>query len=79
MIPFRQRMLEDTQVRNLSPHTARLRRERRPVRPVLWALAGGLGPGGDSHLQVYLIRELDLAPSSLEIAVCLVAGRDLNP
>jgi Phage integrase, N-terminal SAM-like domain len=71
MTPLRQRMLEDMQVRNLSPHTqptyvenvARFARHfgRSPV---------DLGPEEIRTYQVYLIRERRLAPSSLEIAVC---------
>ena len=68
---LRQRMLEDMQVRNLSPNTqrayvesvARIARHcgRSPV---------DLGPEEIRAYQVYLIRERHLAPSSLEIAVC---------
>ena len=69
--PLRQRMLEDMQVRNLSPHTQRAYIEnvarfarhfgRSPVE---------LGPEEIRSFQVYLTRERKLAPSSLGIAVC---------
>ncbi len=71
MTPLRQRMLEDMQVRNLSPHTqrayignvARFSRHfgRSPAE---------LGPEEIRTYQVYLVRERTLAPSSVEIAVC---------
>ena len=71
MTPLRQRMVEDMQVRNLSPNTQRAYIEnvarfarhcgRSPV---------DLGPEEIRAYQVYLIRERHLAPSSLEIAVC---------
>src|SRR5947207_15826666 len=51
MTPLRERMLEDMQIpQSVSTDTGRLRRARRPVRAALWALAGGLGPGGAAHL-----------------------------
>ena len=71
MTPLRQRMREDMQVRNLSPHTQRAYIEnvarfarhfgRSPVE---------LGPEEIRSYQVYLTRERKLAPSSLGIAVC---------
>ena len=71
MTPLRQRMREDMQVRNLSPHTQRAYIEnvarfarhfgRSPVE---------LGPEEIHSYQVYLTRERKLAPSSLGIAVC---------
>src|SRR5438876_4687546 len=71
MTPLRQRMREDMQVRNLSPHTQRAYIEhvarfarhfgRSPVE---------LGPEEMRRYQVYLTRERKLAPSSLGIAVC---------
>ena len=71
MTPLRQRMLEDMQVRNLSPNTqhayidnvARFARHfgRSPA---------DVGPEEIRRYQVYLVRERHLAPSSLEIAVC---------
>jgi site-specific recombinase XerD len=71
MTPLRQRMIEDMQVRNLSPNTqrayldnvARFARHfgRSPV---------DLGPEQIRAYQVYLVRDRHLAPSSLEIAVC---------
>ena len=70
MTPLRQRMREDMQVRNLSPHTQRAYIEnvarfarhfgRSPVE---------LGPEEIHSYQVYLTRERKLAPSSLGIAV----------
>ena len=71
MTPLRQRLLEDLQVRNLSPHTQRayienVARFARHVgrSPADW------GPEEIRAYQVYLTRERKLAPSSLEIAVC---------
>jgi integrase/recombinase XerD len=71
MTPLRQRMREDMQVRNLSPHTQRAYIEnvarfarhfgRSPVE---------LGPEEIRSYQVYLTRDRKLAPSSLGIAVC---------
>ena len=71
MTALRQRMLEDMQVRNLSPHT-----QRAYVETVArFARYFGRSPaelGRDEirTYQVYLVRERKLAPSSLEIAVC---------
>jgi integrase/recombinase XerD len=69
--PHRQRMLEDMQVRNLSPHTQRAYVENvaRFARHFGRSPAD-LGPEEIRSYQVYLIRERHLAPSSLEIAVC---------
>ena len=71
MTALRQRMLEDMQVRNLSPHTQRAYVEnvarfaryfgRSPAK---------LGPDEIRTYQVYLTCQRKLAPSSLEIAVC---------
>jgi integrase/recombinase XerD len=71
MTPLRQRMLEDMQVRNLSPHTQRAYVENvaRFARHFGRSPAD-LGPEEIRTYQVYLIRERHLAPSSLEIAVC---------
>ncbi len=71
MTPLRQRMLEDMQVRNLSPHTQRAYVETvaRFARHFRRSPAD-LGPEEIRTYQVYLIRERHLAPSSLEIAVC---------
>ena len=71
MTPLRQRMLEDMQVRNLSPNTQRayLENVARFARHFGRSPAA-LGPEEIRTYQVYLIRERKLAPSSLEIAVC---------
>lgn len=71
MTPLRQRMLEDMQVRNLSPHTQRayLENVARFARYFRRSPAD-LGPEEIRTYQVYLIRERHLAPSSIEIAVC---------
>ena len=71
MTPLRQRMLEDMQVRNLSPHTQRAyvdtvaRVARHFGRsPAL------LGPEEIPAYQVYVTQERKPAPSSLVIAAC---------
>ena len=71
MTPLRQRMLEDVQVRNLSPHTQRayvdtVARFARHFgqSPAL------LGPEEIRAYLVYLTTEKQLAPSSVLIAVC---------
>jgi integrase/recombinase XerD len=71
MTPLRQRMREDMQVRNLSPHTQRAYIENvaRFARHFGRSPAD-LGPEEIRTYQVYLIQERHLAPSSLEIAVC---------
>ena len=71
MTPLRQRMLEDMQIRNLSPHTQRAYVENvaRFARH-LGRSPADLGPEEIRTYQVYLIRERHLAPSSHEIAVC---------
>jgi len=71
MTPLRQRMLEDMQVRNLSPHTQRADIENvaRFARHFGRSPAD-LGPEEIRTYQVYLIRERTLAPSSVEIAIC---------
>ena len=71
MTALRQRMLEDMQVRNLSPHTQRAYIENvaRFARHFGRSPAA-LGPEEIRTYQLYLIRERKLAPSSLEIAVC---------
>ena len=71
MTALRQRMLEDMQIRNLSPHTQRAYVEnvarfarhfhRSPT---------ALGPEEIRTYQVYLTCQKKLAPSSIEIAVC---------
>jgi integrase/recombinase XerD len=71
MTPLRQRMLEDMQIRNLSPHTQRAYVENvaRFARHFGRSPAD-LGPEEIRTYQVYLIRERHLAPGSLEVAVC---------
>jgi site-specific recombinase XerD len=64
-------MLEDMQVRNLSPHTQRAYIESvtRFARHFGRSPAD-LGAEAIRTYQVYLVRERHLAPSSIEIAVC---------
>lgn len=71
MTPLRQRMHEDMQVRNLSPHTQRAYVESvaRFAR-YFGRSPADLGPDDIRTYQVYLTCERKLAPSSLEIAVC---------
>ena len=71
MTPLRQRMVEDMQVRNLSPNTQRAYIESvaRFARHFGRSPAD-LGPDDIRTYQVYLVQERKLAPSSLEIAVC---------
>ena len=71
MTPLRQRMLEDMQIRNLSPDTQRayiesIARFARHFRQS----PTELGPDEIRTYQVYLTRERKLAPSSVGIAVC---------
>lgn len=70
MSPLRRRMIEDMQVRNLSPHTQRAYIEQvsRFARhfgtsPVM------LGPEEIRTYQIYLTNERRLAPSSIQIAI----------
>jgi len=71
MTPLRQRMIEDMQVRNLSPHTQRayLETVARFARHFGRSPAV-LGPEQIRAYQVYLTQERKLAPSSLGIAAC---------
>ena len=71
MTALRQRMLEDMQIRNLSPHTQRAYVENvaRFAR-YFGRSPAELGPDEIRTYQVYLTRQRKLAPSSLEIAVC---------
>ena len=70
MTPLRQRMIEDMQVRNLSPHT-----QASYVQQVLLFARHfnqspeALGPEQIRAYQVYLTNEKKLAPSSILIAV----------
>jgi integrase/recombinase XerD len=70
MTALRQRMIEDMQVRNLSPHT-----QRAYVQQVsLFARHFGrspteLGPDEIRTYQLYLINERKLAPSTVQIAI----------
>ena len=70
MTSLRQRMLEDMQVRNLSPHTqdAYLQQVSRFARHFGQSPAG-LGPEEIRAYQVYLTNEKQLAPRSILIAV----------
>jgi len=70
MTLLRQRMLEDMQVRNLSPHTQRsyLEQGSRFARH-FGQSPDGLGPEEIRAYQVYLTNEKQLAPSSILIAV----------
>ncbi len=70
MTPLRQRMTEDMQVRNLSPHT----RSTYLLQVSLFARhfhqsPAALGPEEIRSYQVYLTNEKKLAPSSILIAV----------
>ncbi len=70
MTPLRQRMTEDMQVRNLSPHT----RSTYLLQVSLFARhfhqsPEALGPEEIRSYQVYLTNEKKLAPSSILIAV----------
>ena len=71
MPPLRQRMLEDMQVRNLSPHTQRAYVENvsKFARHVGRSPAV-LGPEEIRVYLVYLTTEKQLAPRSVVIAVC---------
>jgi hypothetical protein len=70
MTVLRQRMTEDMQVRNLSPHT-----QRAYIQHVsLFARHFGkspavLGPEEIRAYQLYLTNERKLAPSSIQIAI----------
>jgi integrase/recombinase XerD len=70
MTPLRQRMMEDMQVRNLSPHT----QSTYVLQVSLFARYFGkppdqLGPEAIRSYQVYLTNEKKLAPASILIAV----------
>ena len=73
MTPLRQRMLEDMQVRHLSPHTQRSYVEHvsRFARHVGRSPAH-VGPEAIRAYQLYLTNEKRLAPSSIIITVAAV-------
>jgi|SRR5271169_3244113 site-specific recombinase XerD len=70
MSPLRQRMIEDMQVRNLSPHTQRAYIEQvsRFARYFVKSPAM-LGTEEIRTYQIYLANERKLAPSSIQIAI----------
>jgi integrase/recombinase XerD len=70
MSPLRRRMLEDMQVRNLSPHTQRAYIEQvaRFAR-YFGRSPATLGPEDIRLYQIYLANERRLSPSSIQIAV----------
>jgi site-specific recombinase XerD len=70
MSPLRQRMIEDMQVRNLSPHTLQAYTEQvsRFARHFGKSPAV-LGPEDIRTYQIYLANERRLAPSSIQIAI----------
>ena len=71
MTPLRQRMLEDMQVRNLSPHTQRAYVENVAKFARHFGRSPAvLGPEEIRAYLVYLTTEKQLAPSSVGIAVC---------
>jgi integrase/recombinase XerD len=71
MTPLRQRMLEDMQVRNLSPHTQRAYVENVAKFARHFGQSPAvLGPEEIRAYLVYLTTEKRLAPSSVVIAVC---------
>ena len=71
MTPLRQRMLEDMQVRNLSPHTQRAYVENVSKFARHFGRSPAvLGPEEIRAYLVYLTTEKQLAPSSVVIAVC---------
>ena len=71
MTPLRHRMIEDMQVRNLSPHTQRAYLESVGRFAQHFGRSPAvLGPEQIRAYQVYLTQERKLAPSSLGIAAC---------
>jgi site-specific recombinase XerD len=71
MTPLRHRMIEDMQVRNLSPHTQRAYLETVARFARYFGRSPAiLGPEQIRAYQVYLTQERKLAPSSLGIAAC---------
>ena len=69
MTSLRQRMLEDMQVRNLSPHTHAPTCSKSPGSRAFPAIARRLGPEEIRAYQVYLTNEKKLAASSILLAV----------
>lgn len=70
MSPLRQRMIEDMQVRNLSPHTQRAYVEQVSRFARYFGRSPAmLSPENIRTYQVYLANERRLAPSSIQIAI----------
>jgi integrase/recombinase XerD len=70
MSPLRQRMIEDMQVRNLSPHTQRAYVEQVSRFARYFGRSPALlSPEDIRTYQVYLTNERRLAPSSIQIAI----------
>jgi len=70
MTPLRQRMIEDMQVRNLSPHTqASYLQHASQFARYFNKSPEQLGPEDIRAYQVYLTNERKLSPSSILIAV----------
>ena len=73
MTPLRQRMLEDMQVRNLSPHTqASYCQQVSQFARYFGKSPEDLGPEDIRTYQVYLTNERNLAPVSILIAVAAI-------
>jgi integrase/recombinase XerD len=73
MTPLRQRMLEDMQVRNLSPHTqASYCQQISQFAQHFGTSPEDLGPEDIRTYQVYLTNERNLAPRSILIAVSAI-------
>src|SRR6516162_9861923 len=71
MTILRQRMIEDLQMRNLSPHTQTvyIQQVSRFAR-YFSKSPDQLGPEEIRTYQIYLTNERKLAPASIQIAVC---------
>lgn len=73
MTPLRQRMLEDMQVRNLSPHTqASYCQQVSQFARYFGKSPEDLGPEDIRTYQVYLTNERNLAPVSILIVVAAI-------